>query len=62
MKQISINVKTFDADGVVIDVLSVLNCPPQQLSSILSLAKPGMKVEINFVEVDFVPNGMQKES
>lgn len=62
MKQIAINVKTFDSDNEVIEVLSISNCAPQQLSSVLSLCKPGMRIEINFVEVDFAPNGMSKES
>ena len=59
-KMISVNVKTIDSDSVVVDVLSVNNCAPQQLNSILSLCKPGMKVEIEFVEVD-IPNGMRPQ-
>ena len=57
---ISVNVKTIDSDSVVIDVLSVVNCAPQQLNSILSLCKPGMKVEIEFVELD-IPHAMRSQ-
>lgn len=57
---ISVNVVTKDVDGEKIPYLSIDNCPPAQLNSILSLCHPGMVVEISFVEMD-LPNGMRSQ-
>lgn len=58
-KVITCNVSTF-VDGEKIDYLSVDNCPPQLLNSILSLCKTGYQVQIDFVELD--PDGMRSET
>lgn len=60
-KMISVNVVTLDSDGVKVPYLSVDNCPPQLLNSILSLCKAGMVVEVHFDEID-IPNGMRPQA